>query len=1192
MRLKGLWVLLLVILVVGAAFGQEDRGRINGLVTDPSEAVIPKATVTLLNEGTKVTRSTLSDSSGQYVFEFVIPGVYTVTATSPGFKQFAATHVRVEVAAHIGVPVKMQVGDQAEQVTVEGSGGARLRTEDSVLGFTVESRSANELPILYSNPFELQYLAPGVTSTSLSTGNHTYEGGSESTKIDGSQSGQTEFTLDGAPDTRNGGAVTTAYVPSRDFIGEFRLITSPYDASLSHTSGGSIDTSLKSGTQQFHGGASWFYQNPDVDAPTFSMGKTPAPGVSYNRESAEVNGPIVRKKLFFFAGYEHQHNAQPANTSTSTVPTDAEKNGDFSALLALNPKLITNTPTCVVNKVQKYAPAYNQYQIFNPFSTAPDPNCPGLFLRQPYPGNIITGGISPIAQKILSFYPKPTGSSVETSNGQNNFVSNVLNIDNYFSVATRLDYDLTERQKLFGHFIISKRVQPGKNAFYPGASGQTLTLKNKAGVLDYVNTLNDTTVLDMRYSLTRFTTVTSLDAKTDAVDLGLPADVLAGANPLAHGFPQVKITGFGTLGNSDPGYEADNIHDGQISIAKSLNRHQLKFGVEYRLYQANKADLTGEHLSISTGGSYTKGPDSNGVTSPIGQALASFEAGIVENTAMTLNAATANNTSYWSGYIQDDWKARPDLTLNLGLRYEYGSPVAERNNKSVAGFAFGTPSPIASQAIANYKAHASQAELALLPATGFNVNGGLLYEGTPGSPDHDLWVSQKMNFSPRVGFAYSPTPKLVVRGGFGIFYSHMGEYIQYGNPLGFTQTTNTVATLDNGQTFQATLANPFPNGLVQPSGSSNGLLQGVGSSISFFPQHPKTPYNERYSLGVQYALPGDIIFEADYVGSNGYHIIITRDYNPVANSYLSTSPVRDAAQNAINSTLTTTYPNPFQGIAVPGSSSLTGSSISGSQLVKPFPQFTGVTAKDPSGFSSYNALQLSLQKRFSHGYNMSVSYSRSKALDAISFLNAGDAKPWYGVSNGDYPNVLSVAGIYELPFGRGKPFFGNAHGFIGQAIHGFQVEGTYRIQSGQPITFNNAGTILAPGAKLSDIGNGPSQHNATQWFNTDAFVNAIPGSTYAKTYSSMLLVSNVRTFPLRFNNVRQDYQNLLNLGVMKKFTVFNDRVNMDVRAEAINALNHPVFSAPTSDPASTNFGLITGFGNSSRVLQFAVEGHF
>jgi len=325
-----------------------------------------------------------------------------------------------------------------------------------------------------------------------------------------------------------------------------------------------------------------------------------------------------------------------------------------------------------------------------------------------------------------------------------------------------------------------------------------------------------------------------------------------------------------------------------------------------------------------------------------------------------------------------------------------------------------------------------------------------------------------------------------------------------------------------------------------------------------------------------------MIFEADYIGSSGYHIRITRDYDALPNQYLSPDQTRTAAQLAINQTLNASYTNPFQGIVVPGSSSLTGTTVSGTQLLRPYPEFTDVTANDTSGYSSYNALQLSLQKRFSHGYNLSVSYSRSKALDAITFLNAGDTKPWYGVSNGDYPNVLSVGGIYELPFGKGKPFFGSAHGFLGEAIHGFQVQGTYRIQSGQPLTFSNAGILLAPNAKLADIGNGPSQHNAHQWFNTNAFV----------TGSTNLLLSNLRTFPLRFNNVRQDYQNLLNVGALKKFTVMGDRINMDVRAEAINALNHPVFSAPTTDPSSSSFGVITGFGNSSRVLQFAVEGHF
>ena len=1179
MRFKSFFVVLLTGFLTAGGWAQEDRGRVSGLVQDASGALVTGAAVTLTNEGTTVSQSTVSDKAGSYLFEYVLPGLYTVKGQSAGFQAYVVQHVRVEVAERAGINLKLSVGEQTAQVTVEETGGAALRTEDAVLGFTVEKRSADELPILYSNPFELQYLAPGVTSTSLSTGNHTYEGGSESTKINGSQSGQTEFTLDGAPNTRNGGAVTTAYIPSRDFVSEFRLITSPYDASLSHTSGGSLSTSLKSGSSKFHGGASWFYQNPDVDAPGFSLGSTPAPGVKYDRESVELDGPIRRDKLFFFGGYEHQHNEQAASTTTQTVPTDAERTGNFSALLPLG-TTVTNTPTCKIGTTQHYAPAYNSYQIFNPFSTVPDPNCPGLFQRQPFANNIIPASLqSSVAQKILSYYPAATGSAVQTANGANNFVSNVANVDDYWSVATRVDYNLSEKQKLFGHFIISDRGQPGKNAFFPGASGQTLTLKNKGGVLDYVNTLNATTVLDVRYSLTRFTTLTSLDAKTTSTDLGVNPNALAGSNPAAAGFPQVKITGYATLGNSDPAFEADTIHDAQINLTKSLNRHQVKVGAEWRLYQANQANLTQEHLSISTGGTYTKGPASNGIVSQLGQGLASFETGIVENTAMTLNAATANNTTYWSGFVQDDWKALPNLTVNLGLRYEYGSPVSERNNKSTTGFAFGTSSPIAGQAVANYRSKANANELALLPAGNFAVNGGLQYAG--GGTAAGLWNSQRTNFSPRIGFAYNPTPKLVIRGGFGIFFSHLGEYVQYGNPQGFSQSTNTIATLDNGQTFQATLANPFPSGLVQPSGSANGLLQGIGTSITFYPQNPKTPYNERYSLGVQYAMPGNIIFEANYVGSTGQHVRITRDYNATPNQYLSTSPTRDAAQNAINTQLTTAYPNPFQGITVPGSSSLTGTTIGGSQLVKPFPAFTGITANDTSGFSSYNALQLSMQKRFSHGYNMSVSYTRSKALDAITFLNAGDAKPWYGISNGDYPNVLSVAGIYELPFGRGKPFFGGTGGVVGSLIRGFQIEGTYRAQSGQPISFNNNGTLLAAGAQLSAIGGGPSQHNTKQWFNTNALV----------TNTSQLLVSNLRTFPLRFNNVRQDYQNLFNVGAMKKFVV-RERLNMSIRAEAINAFNHPVFAAPTSDPASSNFGIITGFGNSSRVLQFAVEGRF
>jgi hypothetical protein len=1191
---------LAVLLITTVAFAQDDRGKISGLVTDTSGAIVRSASVTLLNEGTGVQLDTKSDSAGEYVFQFVIPGVYTVSVDSPGFKKFVSTHVRVEVGGRVGINAKLPVGTQNEEVTVEGTGGARLHTEDATLGFTVEGRSAQELPIQYSNPFELQLLAPGVNSTTLTAANHSYEGGTESAKINGSQSGQTEFTLDGAPETRNGGAVTTAYIPAKDFLGEFKLITSPYDATVSHSSGGSLDASLKSGSRQFHGSGSYYFQPSDVAAPAFSLGTHAAPVAKYNRETAEVDGPILRSKLFFFGGYEHQHNEQAASTTTTTVPTDAEKKGDFSALLPLG-STNTTTVACTINKINYYVPAYNTYQIFNPFSTHPDPNCPGQILRDPYPNNIIPS-IDPIAAKILGYFPEPTGSATQSSNGLNNYVSNVSNIDNYWSVATRLDYNLTDNQKLFGHYIKSERVQPGKNAFFPGASGQTLTLKNDAIALDYVNTITPTLVLNLRFSYTRFTTVTSLTASTTATDLGVNANALAGANPKAAGFPQVKITGFATLGNSDPGFEADNVPLGLISLSKSLGRHDLRFGIEWRDYKADKADLTQEHLSISSTGAYTKGPGNVApVASSIGQALAGLELGFGESTAMTLNAATASDTKYWSGFFQDDWKATPHLTLNLGLRYEYGSPISERHNKSVSAFAFDTPNPIAAQAMANYTANPSP----LLPASQFKVNGGFLYAGTTASPSSNLWVSQKTNFSPRFGFAYNPTQKLVVRGGFGIFYSHLGEYVQYGNPVGYTQTTSAITTLNSGVTVTTNLANPFPNGLTQPSGNANGLLQSVGTSISgFFLQHPKTPYNERFSLGVQYALPGDMIVEADYVGSIGQHIRITRDFNPLPDSYLSTDTSRTPAQVAINAALAKTVTNPFAGIVVPGTSSLTGTTVAQSQLLKPYPEFTGITASDTAGFSSYNALQLSLQKRFSHGYNVSVSYTRSRALDAISFLNAGDAKPWYGVSNGDYPEVLSVASIYELPFGHGKPLLGNAHGIVNALVRGFQVEGTYRIQSGQPLTFNNAGAALRPGMTYADLGN-TSNKSYINWFNTRAFINArdpntdtpagdskcATGVSVCDTYASTVLQSNLRSYPLRFNNVRQDYQNVLNVGAMKKF-ILRERINMVLRAEAFNTLNHPIYNAPSTDPSSSSFGKVTGFGNASRVLQFAIEGHF
>lgn len=1152
---------------------QSDRGQIAGLVTDSTGAIIPHASVTLLNQDTNVTQTTQSDSAGAYLFSYLNPGRYSVTVTVSGFKQFVSTEVPVDVGSHVGVPVRLQLGGTTEQVVVNEHGVA-LQTEDAVLGNVVDARAAADLPILYGNPFELQLLQPGVLSTSLSNGATTYSGGAEATKINGAQSAQTEFTIDGAPDTRNAGVVTTGYIPARDFVTEFKLVTSPYDASLSHTSGASLDTSLKSGTKDFHGSAAWFYQNSDVNARTYSFGPAgTAPQTLHNRESVDVEGPIVRRRLFFFAGYERQYTSQGV-TSLQTVPTDAEKKGDFSALLGLNGTTQEAACTGVVN-------THDVYAIANPFTTTPDPRCPGHFVRKLYPNNIITTPLNSVATKILSYYPEPTGSSVQTNDFQNNYAWSGQSVNKYYSVATRIDFTPTENDRFFGHFIYSNYANPAKNEYFPGASGTDGASSNRAGVIDYVHIFNAKTLMNVRTSFTRFQSSITLSARQiDAAGLGINPNVLAGTQlaTYAHGFPGVNISGYGALEPADPLFEADNTFVGLASVTRSQGKHQLRSGFEWRLYQFNQADFGDENGNYTSTGTYTKGPEDNSTASPIGQALASFEVGIAENSYVTLNAATSNNTQYFGGFAQDDWKLLPKLTLNLGLRYEYATPVSERHNKSISAFAFNTPNPIAAQAQANYASSPS----ALLPAAQFQVNGGVLYAGTGSYPSSGLWQPQKMNFSPRIGFAYNATPKLVVRGGFGIFFSHLAEYVQYANADGYTQTTNIVVSNDNGQTYIANLSNPFPNGLVQPSGNSAGMLHGIGQSVNFFSQTPRTPYNERWSLGFEYALPAEFVFEANYVGNNGLHVPISRNYDPLPNAYLSPDQTRTAAQVANYAALTKQVANPFYGISVPAPTSLTGNTkIAQSQLLKPYPEFSNVTVSfDTTGTSTFHSLQLSLRKNFSRGFSTTAAYTQSKSLDATAFLNPGDAKPWYGLSTGDIPRAFAMSSIYELPIGPGKLIGGSLHGISGAVVGGWQVQGTYRVQSGQPVTFSTANMVFSATGNTSNIGS-VTQRTHAQWFNTAAF----------DTVSSHQTEDALRTIPLRFGNVRQDFLNVLNVGAMRKFKIA-DRVSADLRAEAINALNHPIFGGPNVSPTSSSFGMVTKVSNTSRVLQFAVEGHF
>jgi hypothetical protein len=503
------------------------------------------------------------------------------------------------------------------------------------------------------------------------------------------------------------------------------------------------------------------------------------------------------------------------------------------------------------------------------------------------------------------------------------------------------------------------------------------------------------------------------------------------------------------------------------------------------------------------------------------------------------------------------------------MRWEYEGPVTERFNRAVRGFNPTASLPIAAAAQAQYAANPDPS----LPASQFKVQGGLLYANVGGVSS--LFWDRSLghfpgNFAPRVGFAYHAASRIVFRGGFGIFPIEIGQPAQNRAILtGFSQTTSLVPTLDNGQTFVATLANPFPSGVLQPTGSSLGAATFLGKAISFYNPIARTPYSMQWSFNTQFMLPGEVVLETGYRGSKAVDLFFNRSTDGLPNQYLSTSPVRDQA--TINF-LTTNVPNPFAGL-LPGTS-LNGGTIPRNQLLLPYPQFASVTMQDYQGYSWYHSLQFRLERRFSKGFTVLAAYAFSKEMDATSYLNAADPLPYRSISLNDRPHNLAISGIYELPIGQGKYFARNANRAVNALIGGWQTGAVFHYNSGQPLGFGNA--LFAGNVK--DIPLSRDQRTVAHWFNTSGFV----------TSSAQQLSFNLQTFPSLFSGIRSAPANQWDISVLKNTRVW-ERCNLQLRLEALNALNHPNFATPNTTPTSSAFGTVTSTYGTPRILQMGIK---
>ncbi len=1153
-------VLGLVFFALWPLEGQETRGQILGRVTDSSGAVIVGAEVRALNTATNVSTRGSTNETGDYVLPYLIPGPYTLSVAVAGFKSYVREGLEIQVDARLTLNVTLEVGQQAETVRVVAE-TPLLDTSTASMGQVVNSRNVLELPLKDGMVLMTLLLAPGVAYLSGGQGwTRPFDTGNPSSiSVDGTRSGSNQFTMDGAPNmARN----LPAYSPPPGMVDEVKIQSTIFDASYGFMTGASLNFSLKTGTNSVHGQMYEFNQNPVFQANQFFSNRSGLWKSNYrtNRWGTSASGPVYlprlydgRSKTFWMYGYEGVHGFMPTPYVIRSVPTPAEQRGDFAALLAIG----------------------SQYQIYDPYSIQPAPG--GRFSRQPLPGNVVPANlINPIAKNAVNLWFAPNLPG--TADGTNNNLAANNAKDHYFNHLVRIDQNMSEKERFFVRTNFTKMDRTETNSYQP--AGDRFVRSNRGAALSNIYMFSPLFFVEARYSYTRYLEVyKTLVEGWDLASLGFSNQYInqikqvipvqssgVGVRFDPVRLPEFNVSNYQTLGGMvSSGYFVD-LHDFAANFSDIVRSHTLRFGAGLRVNRERNYNFSRSSGSFTFDTTWTRGPLDSSASAPMGQSLASFMYGLPGSGYFPIQDSYAERAKTWAFYLQDDWKLSGKLMFSFGLRYELEEPLTERYNRSVQGFDPAAVLPIGPQVLANY----ARNPIPEVPPSQFNVRGGLTFAGVNGLPQQ-LWNTYARAFMPRAGIAYSLNSKTVLRSGYGMFFEAEGVNNLHSNLTGFTRNTFLVPSLDNGQTYIVGLNNPFPNGFDAPLGARGGASTNLGQSVSFFNQNHQRPYMQRWQFAVQRQLPAHSLVEVSYVGNRGTHQRINKDLDALPNSYLSTSPVRDQA--TINY-LSAAIPNPYYPLLP--NTSLSGTNVARSQLLRPYPQFTSTSFGANQGFSWYHSLQWRLEKRLAQGYTMSASWSWSKLMEAITFLNAGDPLPSKVISDQDRRHHVAVSGIWELPFGSGKRWAGPATRFVRYAISGWQGQGIYTYQTGAALGFGNA--LLLPGQTMKDAELSGGQRNIDRWINTNAF----------NRNSGQQLGSNLINLSPRFSNVRADGQNEFDLSVIKN-TSIKERVRLQFRAEFINAFNHPQFSAPNTTPTSSAFGTVTGEWSWARVIQFGLK---
>lgn len=1156
-------------LLAGSTFSyaQESRGAILGRVTDPSGSPIAGAAIKATNPETGITLTAAANSEGNYFLPYLVPGKYAVSAELTGFKKLIQNDIEVRVTDQVKLDFALQIGDNKEVIEVTAE-TPLLNSAEASLGQVIDQRRAVELPLFAGNAMDLVHLAPGtVNGTNLRLRKAPFNNAPSQFSTNGAGNYVNEFSIDGVVNVYSDGTQPrVAFSVPQMAISEFKIQTTPYDASVGHTMGSVVNVSTKGGTNLVHGEVHWWARNKAFDAPTIFQNRSGAKPAQYtdNRYGFALGGPLVipkvyngKNKTFWFYTWEANKFQDPSNQQVSTVPIPQVRQGDLSPYLALGAG----------------------YQIYDPHTTVAGAN--GLFTRQPFAGNRIPASrLDPVAVNILKAWPNP---NQPTTNREfrNNFFLSSRAIEDYWTNQGRVDHNISEKHRLFGR-MHRDYWQEDKNRFFDATdniSGIILNRVNRGAALDDVYVFSPSLLMNLRYGITQQDfPERRVSQGYDLSKLGFSPALVNSIEKSTATFPRVNVAPFSVLSNweSGDGVTSSLIHHFSGTITKVAGAHTMRMGFDARVnreFRNRFPQQTSPDFNFASG----LASAGTGAAPPqLGGEITTFLLGIPGGN-MARVASYAEQDKYLGLFYQDDWKVSKKLTVNAGLRWDLESGITERFDRSVYSFNSTTANPIAAAAIARY---AAGLQIPELPASQFRVNGGLTFANTGGNP-RSYWSPRYSNFQPRIGVAYQIDAKTVARLGYGIFTGPIGVYYTNTIQTGFSQTTPIQPTLDNGLTYIANTANPFPNGLLAPTGASQGLSTNLGQALQGYDPTRKNPYAQRWSFGFQRQFPGQFVLETTYVGNRATRLPVDRDLNALPNQYLSTSPVRD--QDRIN-LLGQNFANPFAGL-----NSVFGTNTNRGQFLRPYPQFGNITVNQPVGYGWYHAMQTRIERRFSQGLTVQFSHTWSKAMEATSFLNAGDARPYEGISGIDRTLAIRGSAIWEVPFGRGRHWGGATHRAVNFIAGGWQLNGVMQKQSGSPLAFGNR--IF--NGDLSQVRLSKDERSVDRWLrlvpNTDAATAAArPLVPYGFEWQAgRQLASNLRQFPIQFGGIRGPGQSRWDFSAIKNFK-FKERLNTQFRAETYNATNFPNLSNPNTDPTNAAYGTITG-QDSPRSWQFALR---